>query len=406
MKRSASEKVLAGVRLSAGFAIICSSLACGRLAAPPADSSAQEFQGPQLMGHGMEARTVSLTFDDGPGPRTAELSKFLKAEGVRGTFFVQGNQVARYPEVVKQLQQDGHLVANHTYTHPRMTQATDPVDEVRRSDELIKAYVDKGHFLFRAPYGDWNGRVANVLNAAGLTKYVGSVFWDIGGERIERADGTLAAAADWACWSYGDSVQSCLDGYVNETLDNNKGIILLHDVHSRTIDMTKLMVKKLKDEGFEFIRTDEAPTVAEALARRSTTGDKPAPAPAELYCQEGFTATQVGQAGAMLCLSEKEAQGPFTQGMQDACRQKGGGDACANTRWARGMAVWVHGSGRCPVGATLDPALNACVEGENAFGPFNKQQVKRCREMSANPDSPVCQSNRWSRAFLAGVASR
>ncbi len=375
--------------------------ACGKLSGRSADSDVQDFTGPQLMGHGLASGTVSLTFDDGPGPRTVELSKFLKAEGVRGTFFIQGSAAARYPEALKQLQADGHLVANHTYTHPRMTAAADPVDEVRRTDQLIKPFVDQGRFLFRAPYGDWSPRVATILNSAGLTKYVGSVFWDIGGVRTARPDGSLASAADWACWAQSDTVEKCLEGYMNESRELNRGIILLHDVHSRTIDLTKLLVKELKQEGFSFVRTDEVPSVVAALAKRTSTGDTLPPD--AFACPEGFTATPVGNAGALLCLSETEAQGPFTQGMQNACREKGGGESCANSRWSRGMAVWLHGSGRCPLGATLDSTINTCVEGENAFGPFTKKQVKRCRSLSADPNSPVCEGNRWSKGFLASV---
>lgn len=386
-----------------GFSLVLATLACGRLGRDGGDSNVQDFTGPQLMGHGMAGGSVSLTFDDGPGPRTSELSRFLKNEGIKGTFFLQGSNAAQYPEVVKQLQQDGHLVANHSYSHPHMTKSSDPVAEVRRTDELIKQHVDKGHFLFRAPYGDWSSGVANILNSAGLTKYVGSVFWDIGGERLERADKTLSAAADWACWSFGDSVEKCLDGYMNETRELNRGIILLHDVHSRTIDLTKLMVKQLKQEGFTFVRTDDVPTIVAGLERRTDKGGTPSPNPDSLACPEGFSAAPVGNAGGMMCLSASEAQGPFTQGMQDACREKGGGEACSNIRWSRGMAIWLHGAARCPVGAEFDAQVGACVEGENAFGPFTKEQVKRCKALSANPDSPVCNGNRWSRGFLASV---
>lgn len=404
MARQISTRTHPWIRLGAGVALALTAIACGRFGKSDSDARVQDFSSPQLMGHGMAQKTVSLTFDDGPGPRTAEISRFLKNEGIRATFFVQGSNGARYPEVLRQLQQDGHLVANHSYTHPHMTKSENAIDEVRRTDDLIKPFVDAGHFLFRAPYGDWNSKVVTVLNNAGLTKYVGSIFWDIGGERVERADKSLSAAADWACWASDDSVEKCLDGYMNETRELNRGIVLLHDVHSRTIDMTKLMVAQLKDEGFKFIRVDEAPTVVAGLANRSSTGDKPAPTPDSFYCPEGFSATPVGSAGALMCLSASEAQGPFPQGMQDSCREKGGGDACMNTRWSRGLAVWVHGAGRCPVGTNFDAGLNACVEGENAFGPFTKEQVKRCKDMSANPDSPVCQSNRWGRSFLAGMS--
>ncbi|MBM3381856.1 MAG: polysaccharide deacetylase family protein [Betaproteobacteria bacterium] len=385
-------RLISGLLLSL-FAVGCSGT--------PLSSSVQDFSGSQLYGTGMADGTLSLTFDDGPGPRTAELSRYLKEEGVQATFFIQGSAAAAYPEVLKQLHADGHRLANHTYSHPRMTTATDPVTEVRRTDELIKKYVTDGVFLFRAPYGDWNGKVATVLNSAGLTKYVGSIFWDIGGVRTEGTDKRLNTAADWACWAFNDSVETCADGYMNEIRDLGRGIVLMHDMHSRTVDMVKNMVPRLKNERYRFVSLESIPTVSAALARRTNTGDAPPPA---LSCPAGFSPTDVGTQGGKLCVSETEASGPFTQGMIAACREKGGGDACGNARWSRGLALWLHGAGRCPVGASFDSALNICVEGENVFGPFAQSQVKACRAASANPTSPVCESNRWSRGFFASLA--
>jgi peptidoglycan/xylan/chitin deacetylase (PgdA/CDA1 family) len=372
--------------------------ACGKNITPASD--VQDFSSSQLYGSGLPDGSVSLTFDDGPGPRTAELSRYLKSEGVHATFFIQGSAAAAYPDVLKQLAADGHRLANHTYSHPRMTAAVDPVSEVQRTDALIRKYVPDNIFLFRAPYGDWNGKVATVLNSAGLTKYVGSIFWDIGGVRQERPDGRLTTAADWACWAFNDTVEKCADGYMNETRDLGRGIILLHDVHSRTVDMVKNIVPRLKDERFRFVRLEEVPSVSAALARRSKEAE-----PVSLHCPAGFSPANVGGEGAQLCLSATEALGPFTLGMQKACRDNGGGDACGNARWSKGLAVWLHGSGRCPLGASLDAQLKACVEGDNAFGPFDVQRVKKCRASSAEPQSPVCDSNRWGKAFLSSLSN-
>lgn len=397
MRNSIVSRIFSFKRISTVLSLGVLAVGCSRA---EESASVQEFTGPQLYGTGMSDGTLTLTFDDGPGPRTAELSRYLKQEGIQGTFFIQGSAAAAYPEVLKQLHEDGHLLANHTYTHPRMTASTDPVSEVRRTDDLIKKYITDGVFLFRAPYGDWNGKVAAILNNAGLTKYVGSIFWDIGGVRTERPDKRLDTAADWACWSFNDSVEKCADGYMNEIRNLSRGIVLMHDVHSRTIDMVKNMVPRLKNEGYRFVRLDKAPTVAAALARRTNTGDLPPPA---LACPAGFAPTDVGTQGGKLCVSETEASGPFTQGMITACLEKGGGDACGNARWSRGLAVWLHGPGRCPVGAAFDATLNACLEGDNAFGPFNEAQVKACKNASADPNSPACVSNRWSKSFLASI---
>lgn len=388
--------------LSSGPIAVISTLVCSALFAACGQSSSEsgvmDFSGSQLYGTGMAEGTLSLTFDDGPGPRTAELSRYLKSEGIRATFFIQGSAAAAYPEVLKQLYKDGHVLANHTYSHPRMTATADPVSEIVRTDRLLKDYITDDVFLFRAPYGDWNQKVSSLLNSAGLTRYVGSIFWDIGGVRVEQTDGRLSRAADWACWSYGDSVESCADGYMNETRDMGRGIVLMHDVHSRTIDMVKNMVPRLKNEGFTFVSLETVPSVARALKQRTDSSQTQA-----LFCPTGFQVSDVGSAGGKLCLSEKEASGPFPLAMQEACREKGGGQSCANAVWSRGFATWVHGGGRCPVGATLDAQLGVCVEGDEAFGPFPVSLVKRCQGAVSDPNSRVCESNRWSRRFVAGL---
>jgi peptidoglycan/xylan/chitin deacetylase (PgdA/CDA1 family) len=266
-------RTLAGRQVIGGFVGTCalmSLFACAVNDKRQVQSSVDDLSGPQLNGRRMPEKTLSLTFDDGPGERTAELSSFLRDEGISATFFVQGNNAERRPEVLEQLSADGHLVSNHSYSHPRMTKSVDPVDEVQRTDALIERFVDRGHFVFRAPYGDWSPRVASILNEAGLTKYVGSVFWDIGGQRIQSSDGSLSAAADWACWAYNDSIDRCLSGYLSEIRSFKKGIVLLHDIHGRTVDLTKKMVRQLRKEGYGFVRVDDVPSVAEALEKRTT----------------------------------------------------------------------------------------------------------------------------------------
>jgi peptidoglycan-N-acetylglucosamine deacetylase len=386
--------VVAGV-----LSLLLSTVLVSACSQSSSESDVMDFSGSQLYGTGMSDGSLTLTFDDGPGPRTVELSKYLKSEGIRATFFIQGSAAAAYPDALKQLHKDGHILANHTYTHPRMTATSDPVAEVVRTDRLIKDYIKDDVFLFRAPYGDWNQKVSTILNSAGLTRYVGSIFWDIGGVRVEQTDGKLSRAADWACWAYGDSVEKCADGYMNETRDMGRGIVLFHDVHSKTIDMVKNMVPRLKNEGFQFVGLDTVPSVVKALRQRSDSSQTQ-----DLYCPNGFQPTPVGSAGGLLCLSEKEASGPFTVAMQESCREKGGGQSCSNAVWSRGFATWVHGGGRCPVGATLDSELGVCVEGDEAFGPFSQEMVKRCRVAVSNPSSKVCESNRWSRRFVAGIS--
>src|SRR5512142_1951002 len=67
----------------------------------------------------MRRRVVALTFDDGPDPRyTPEVLDILKRESVRATFFVCGNMLEAHPELGRRIVAEGHVLGNHTETHP------------------------------------------------------------------------------------------------------------------------------------------------------------------------------------------------------------------------------------------------------------------------------------------------
>lgn len=222
----------------------------------------------QLMGSDMAAKTLSLTFDDGPGPRTKELADYLGAEGIQATFFINGKNVPGRQAAIDAIIGRGHLLANHTHNHVSMPSLEGDrlYRAVADTDAIIAQAQPQGPFLLRAPYGAWNGRVARELNGTAMKKYVGSVFWDVGGQL------TSNAAADWACWGQGVSVQRCGELHMQEIGRKQRGIVLMHDVHSKTIDMVKELVPQLKRQGYKFQRLDQAPSIQRALAGAATGG--------------------------------------------------------------------------------------------------------------------------------------
>jgi len=257
----------------------------------------QPLSASNFVGTSVAAKTLALTFDDGPGDRTAELSMYLKAQGIRAAFFVNGGRIAatalpnpngltplaNVNAVLAQLVADGHLVANHTTTHRDLVSTVangQRVQELMETDASIAAYVPSGWFLFRAPFGSYNGAVYNTLHASGMDKYIGPIYWDMG-------DGDSAypnSAADWACWSgqqrnaaggglvngtgYATTAQ-CGDAYLNNINAVGKGIVLMHDPYSwangSTVDMVKYLVPKLKAAGYSFVRVDDVPAIRAAL---------------------------------------------------------------------------------------------------------------------------------------------
>lgn len=280
----------------------------------------------QMAGQSLAAKQLSLTFDDGPGPRTLELGTYLQQRGIKGTFFMVGKNVTD-GSVLRALRDQGHLVASHTFDHkalPSLT-STDVVWEISATHERIAPYVDKNHFLLRAPYGAWNGDVAAAINASPYTAYVGSIFWDVGGAL------TASYGADWDCWGKGLAVEDCGQRYVNEIDANGKGIVLMHDVHSRTIDMVKWMVPKLEAAGYSFVRTDEVPAIATALRGEATP-----PAPKNDLCatrQGRFCARAIGGAAndnRVLVCDQGETVGTETCAKDCKEMPPGQPDVCAD----------------------------------------------------------------------------
>jgi peptidoglycan/xylan/chitin deacetylase (PgdA/CDA1 family) len=222
------------------------------------------------MGNELPAGSISLTFDDGPGDRTAELAEYLASKGIAGTFFINGKNAPGRQRHLDAIVGRGHLLANHTQNHLQLTKLTGPalMKEVADTDRVIAGVQPNGPWLLRAPFGAWNGRVASEVNATPMKKYVGSIFWDEGGEL------TAHSAADWACWGQKVSVERCADLYFEEIEAKKRGIVLMHDVHEKTVDMVKILVPKLIATGkYKFVPVTDAPSVKRALAAGPATPD-------------------------------------------------------------------------------------------------------------------------------------
>ncbi len=108
----------------------------------------------------VKSNRVALTFDDGPTePYTAEILDVLEREGVKGTFFVLGENARRWPALVKRMHDEGHGVGNHTWSHPHcgwMRGMKYWRAEMARTDELIGEICGEKPRVFRPPLGAKN----------------------------------------------------------------------------------------------------------------------------------------------------------------------------------------------------------------------------------------------------------
>lgn len=115
----------------------------------------------------LKNKKVLLTFDDGPDEVcTPQILAILKRHDVGALFFVIGDKVVQHPEIIKQALSEGHLIGNHTQTHPLMFAAMrqESVEkEIGLCDNsLIALEIHPGHF-FRPPVGYTNPRIARAI---------------------------------------------------------------------------------------------------------------------------------------------------------------------------------------------------------------------------------------------------
>ncbi len=100
--------------------------------------------------------TRYLTFDDGPDPRhTPRLLDLLAKHGVHASFFLVGQKVERYPELVERIVAEGHMLGNHSYSHwsfKRMT-TRKKLNEILSTDELLRHFDGQAHHRMRPPHG-------------------------------------------------------------------------------------------------------------------------------------------------------------------------------------------------------------------------------------------------------------
>jgi peptidoglycan/xylan/chitin deacetylase (PgdA/CDA1 family) len=243
-------------------------------------SGSQALSKTPLTGASMALKTLSLTFDDGPGARTVELSHYLKAQGIRATFFVWGQAIENDGAGTTTLQaliDDGHLIANHTEHHTSLTEnlptpltPEQVVAELVDVDKQIAPLIKDNIWLFRPPYGHWNDATEATLGKTEMKKYVGPILWNIGGTM------STTSAADTECWKAATlkTVTECGDLYLREIDSVGKGIVLLHDPYfidmnnpdsGGTYQMVQYIVPILKTKGYKFVRVDEVPDIAKLL---------------------------------------------------------------------------------------------------------------------------------------------
>ena len=174
-------------------------------------------------------RSVYLTFDDGPIPEsTPFILETLRHFDIKATFFMVGDNVRKYPELYKQIVDEGHQVGNHTHNH--LMGIKQSLHDYCYNIEKANAYI-RSH-LFRPPHG-W----MRPVQYAALSRKYKVVMWDL-------------VTRDYSRWMTASDVVHNVKRYVR-----NGSIITFHDSLKSIEKLHHALPESitwLKEQGYEF----------------------------------------------------------------------------------------------------------------------------------------------------------
>lgn len=118
-----------------------------------------------------DQRRVALTFDDVPDNHfTPQVLDVLRQYGVKATFFVVGNRAEKYPDILKRILDEGHIIGNHCYDHANLPNLSDEAfhNEINRTQDILRAATGHTVTFIRPPYGNINEEQIKWLASQGM----------------------------------------------------------------------------------------------------------------------------------------------------------------------------------------------------------------------------------------------
>ncbi|RBQ21787.1 hypothetical protein DP939_03590 [Spongiactinospora rosea] len=181
-------------------------------------------------------KCVALTFNDGPGRYTDDVLDVLARHGARATFFALGANAAAQPGSLRRMRDDGHLVANHSWSHRNLSSLGTPTlsEQLSRTQSAVASVAGQVPTLMRPPYGSMGPEVSRVAEKLGLSV----VKWNVDTrDLVERDSRAIERRA--------------IDGAAPGA------IILMHDVYRPTLDALPGVLTELGKQGYVFVTVPE-----------------------------------------------------------------------------------------------------------------------------------------------------
>lgn len=177
---------------------------------------------------------VALTFDDGPHKElTPYILSVLKKHKARATFYVLGNRVEYYPDIVKRAFDEGHEIGSHSWSHPKLTSLSQSelLKQMNETSNMIAKITGKAPATTRPPYGAFDNTVQKAINGP-------IVNWSV----------------DTLDWKHKNKELVKKIAIENTT---NGSIILMHDIQQATAQALDDIIKELSAQGYQFVTVSE-----------------------------------------------------------------------------------------------------------------------------------------------------
>lgn len=200
-----------------------------------------QWYGQTFKGLPPHSRQLALTYDDGPNdPNTKQLLDVLAKHTVLATFFLIGRYAQQRPEIAREIVEAGHVVGNHTFTHPLLTfrSETEIRQQLLDCRAALQDVIGQHSNLFRPPFGGRRPAVLRIARELGLEP----VMWNVTGY-----DWNAPPAAE-------------IERKVRRQIRGGD-VILLHDGghkqmgadRSQTVSATEHLITRFKEKGYEFV---------------------------------------------------------------------------------------------------------------------------------------------------------
>ena len=178
-------------------------------------------------------KLIALTFDDGPSNNTKYFIKEFQKRDALVTFFVVGNRVKKYEDVLKEAYLMGNQIGSHTYSHKNLLYLNEEeiTKEIEKTNEAIYNVIGTKPTIIRVPYGNINKKIRSISN-------MNHILWNV----------------DTLDWKYKNSNRVYKE-IIKHAEDGN--IILLHDIFKTSVNGVLKAIDELKKQGYEFVTIDE-----------------------------------------------------------------------------------------------------------------------------------------------------